>query len=599
MRRHDLFVAILLLITSLVYGQDEDVFLGGGSPVPVNVTTSSSHKLYTGNFEATGEKTVNGDGMNAARMEASRFLAQSTLGYDISMVDQVVDMGMEAWIDSQLVTPPSYLSDTIISIYDESKAVYVANGNNPNNFPSQPNHIHMDYSWWQVSVRAEDALRQRVAEALSQIIVVSLNSDLSGLSLGMSTFYDYLIEHALGNYRELLTDVTLSPAMGIYLTFVNNPKSDLDDMTFPDENYARELMQLFVIGLDKLNPDGTPILDGQGNRIPTYDNDDIAEFAKIFTGLSYGARYDQNPVYWGMGMYSADLRVPMIMYENYHEPGEKYLLDGYVVPSGQTGMEDIEEALDHLFNHPNVGPFIATRLIQRLVKSNPTPAYVQSVAAVFGNNGQGERGDLGAVVKAILLHPEARDCAWMEHPEQGRLREPILKFTQFYRLFGAINPVEGRYWNYSYWYQSDTDMHPMRSPSVFNFYAPTFSPNGPISSGGLVAPEFGIYNSRTSIGYANQVHRWIDQERLLQQSYLEDGVSAPADLSILLEYAKDPDALMDYLDIYFTNGQLTDQTRGVIKHTLSGYGLTINQLVSKVSLGTHLVMISPDYNILK
>ena len=586
-------------LTLLAFSQVNEVYFGAGNLTPVSVTTSDDHQLYSGTFTASGIQSVNGAGMPAKRMEASRFLTQATLRYDLAMVDSLVENGFEAWIDSQIVKPPTFMLDSLYSIYQQSKDIWVANGNNEENYPWRPNHVHVDYTWWQICVRAEDQLRQRVAEALSQIVVASLNSDLSGYSDGMVYFYDILIEHALGNYLDLLQEVTLSPAMGVYLTYVNNPASDTIAMTFPDENYARECMQLFTIGLDSLNLDGTPALDGMGNRIPTYDNDDIAEFAKIYTGLSYADRIDEYDPYWGMGIWSADLVQPLAMYEEYHEQGPKHLLHGYVVPDGQTGVEDIEEAIEHLFNHPNVGPFISKQLIQRLVKSNPSPAYVEDVASVFNNNGEGVRGDLAAVVKEILLHDEARSCTWMEHPEQGRLKEPILKQTQFSGLFAPITPYQGKYWNYSYWFQSGTDMHPMRSFSVFNFYAPSFTPNGALADAELVAPEFGIYNSRTSIGYANEVYRWIDSERLLQSSWYEDNYHMPADLSVLIEYAKDPDALIDYLDMILTNGQLTDQTRAIIKETLAPYGLSINNLVSKVSLATYLVLVSPDFNITK
>jgi len=599
MHLRDLIAVVLILMYSTSYTQVEDIFLGAGNDSSVTVSTSHNHQLYNGLFTATGEKTVNGDGMNAAIMEASRFLAQSTIGFDMDMVDEVMDIGFEAWIDTQFTLPPSYLTDTMRQIYDESKAIFVSNGNNPNNYPSMPNHVHLDYAWWQVSVRSQDALRQRVAEALSQIIVISLNSSLSGKSLGESIYFDLLIEHAYGNYEDLLQDITLTPGMGVYLTYVNNPATDTIEMIFPDENFARENMQLFTIGLDMLNPDGTPQLDGGLKRMPTYDNDDIAEFAKVFTGLGYADRIDENNPYWGMGIYNADLTLPMIMYEDHHETGPKYLLDGYIVPGGQTGLEDISDAITHLFNHPNVGPFIGRQLIQRLVKSNPTPAYVGAVTAAFNDNGAGVRGDMKAVIKAILLHPEARECSWIQHAQQGRLREPILRKTQFARLFEPITPYPGKYWHYSYYDTEYTDMHPMRSGSVFNFYSPSFAPNGPISDQGLVAPEFGIYNSRTSIGYASQLYHWIESEHLLHLSWYEEGLTSPADLSVLLEYAKDPDALIDYLDNILTHGQLTPQTRAIIKSTLSEFSLSINDLVSKVSLATYLILLSPDFNILK
>ena len=599
MRSRDTIMALLvtLLCTSSAYNQD--IYLGAGNDSSIIVTTSDEHQLYTGTFTATGNRTVDGSGMNAKRMAASRFLAQATIGYDDEMVDEVLDLGFEGWIDSQFVKEPGYLLDSLWAIHQQSWDIWIANGNDSASYPSIPNHVHADYTWWQISPRSEDQLRQRVAEALSQIIVVSLNSVFSGRSQGMMAYYDLLLEHAFGNYEDLIYDISTNPAMGIYLTFANNPASDTIAMTFPDENYARELMQLFMIGLDELNNDGTPVEDSLGNRIPTYNNDDIAEFAKIFTGLSFGERLDQNPPYFGMSLYSSDLTVPMIMYDSEHEQGEKHLLNGYVIPDGQTGIEDLEDAIEHLFNHDNVGPFLAIRLIQRLVKSNPTPAYVGAVADAFNDNGQGVRGDMKAVIKAILMHPEARECSWVMDDEQGQLREPILRKTQFYRMFGVISPMEGKYWNYSYWYENDTDMHPMRSPSVFNFYPPTFAPNGDISEAGLVAPEFAIYNSRTSIGYANQVYRWIDNNRVLQTSWYESNQLMPADLAVLFEYSKDPDALIDYLDARLTHGQMTDETRAIIKSTVSAYGTSIDHLLIRIKLATYLTLVSADYTILK
>ncbi len=465
-----LCIVVTACMTYHASTQGTEYFLGAGSlDSTITVSTSHNAKLYPGVFEASGAKTVDGSGMNAREMDAARFLAQATLGYTREMIDEVVESGFETWIDSQFVMPAESMTDSIESIYEAAKAMYVANGGDANNYTSMPNEYHMDYTWWQVSVRSPNALRHRVAEALSQIIVVSLNSNISNKARGMAYFFDILVNHAFGNYEDILQEVAVNPAMGMYLTFVNNPATDSASMMFPDENFARECMQLFTIGLDELNLDGTPVLDTAGNRIPTYDNDDIAEFAKIFTGLSYGARLDGNQPYWGMHYYNADLRVPMIMYEEHHEPGAKYLLNGTVIPDGQTGLQDIEQTMTHLFNHPNVGPFIAYRLIQRLVKSNPTPSYVSAVASAFNDNGSGERGDMKAVIKAILLHPEARSCSWSQHPEQGQLREPILRKTQFVRLFEPLTPLPGKYWNFSYWYNNATSMHPLRSPSVFNF----------------------------------------------------------------------------------------------------------------------------------
>jgi hypothetical protein len=314
--------------------------------------------------------------------------------------------------------------------------------------------------------------------------------------------------------------------------------------------------------------------------------------------LGVGARTDTNSLYFGLGIWAADLTVPMIMYEDQHEQGEKYLLDGYVIPAGQTGMQDIEDAVTHLFNHPNVGPFLAKRLIQRLVKSNPTPGYIETVANAFNDNGAGVRGDMKAVIKTILMHPEARSCSWISNPNQGKLREPILKYTDFANAVEIITPLNN-YWNYSYWFRSATAQHPLHSQTVFNFYSPGYTPSGDIANNNLVAPEFELYNTRTSIGFANEVYRWVETENLLRTSNYENYVISSTNLEPWVEYAKDADAILDYLDVVLTHGQLTDRTRFIIKQTLNSYTLSLTQLSYRVRLAAYLILISPDYNILK
>lgn len=272
---------------------------------------------------------------------------------------------------------------------------------------------HRRWSWWQQVIDGPDPLRQRVALALSEIFVVSDNSDaVASNPVGAASYYDMLLGDAFGNYRDILLDVTLHPVMGAYLSHLRNDKSDPRSGRYPDENYAREIMQLLSIGLFQLKQDGTLLRDGRGKPIPTYDNDDITELAKIFTGLSFDGP-DRN---FGSGA-EAWTR-PMRMYEEHHEPGPKRLIRGRHVPASQTGMQDISAAVDNLFRHPNVGPFIARRLIQRLVTSNPSPLYVQRAAAAFADDGHRVRGNMRAVISAILLDPEAR--AW---PTAGELAE--------------------------------------------------------------------------------------------------------------------------------------------------------------------------------
>ena len=350
-----------------------------------------------------------------------------------------------------------------------------------------------------------------------------------------------------------------------------------------------------------LNDDGSLKLDNDGKAIPTYDNDDIKEFAKIFTGFGIGARKDgEEPEFWN-SIYIADVTKPMLMHEDYHEEGPKYLLNGYTIPGGQTGVKDVEDALDHLFNHPNVGPFICLRLIQHFIKSNPTPGYIENVVKVFNNDGNDVRGNMQAVLKAILMHPEARDCEWISNAAQGKLKEPILRVTGFTRQFAGTSSYD-KYWNYSYNLINDLDQHPLHSPTVFNFFNPFYSPNGPLGDADLMGPEFEIHDSRTSINFANHVYYWVEWEYLLvcRADDVPEGSNnvVPTDLSNLMTYAHDADVLLDHLDIYLCNGQMSDRTRGIIKETINKYDLTLSGAYSRIQLATYLILISPDFTIL-
>ena len=597
------FFIIGIFMTLPLYSQVEDIYFGAGNNDQVTVSSSDNAQLYSGVFTANDHNTITGKGMLADTIEASRFLFQAAFGGNKQLITDVINLGIEAWIDSQFLIPPTYATDTINGIYEDSKKIWILNGNDEANYPSRPNHVHMNYTWWQNTMLADDILRQKMAYALSQILVLSSESDLTSYGVAVANYYDRLIKHSFGNFYDLLYEVTRHPGMGNYLTYFRNKKTDESTNTYPDQNYAREVMQLFTIGLDSLNLDGTPALDTAGNRIPTYDNDDIIEFSKIFTGLASGAvapyiTYTEDP-YFNLSFYATAKDSLMAMYDAYHEPGEKYLLNGYVVPDGQTGMEDLEDALMHLFNHPNVGPFISYRLIQRLVKSNPTPAYVESVATIFNNNGAGVRGDLKAVLKAILMHPEARECTWINHPQQGQLREPFLRKTHFINSIGLLDNSLENFWNYKYWFYNETGQHPFHSPTVFNFYVPNYVPNGPIEDANLVAPEFQIHNSRTSIGFSKQVYYWVENLVALRTSGYEGYVITNPDFDSLEEIAKDADALIDYLDIRLTHGKLSTNTREIIKETLNEFGTSGFDIDRRIRLATYLIMISPDYSILK
>ena len=590
---------LLLFVCSSIplCAQTYDDYIGGGHNQNITVTTSSDFQPEGSEKIAAGANTLSISGLTGKLIDAGRFLAQATLGADRSTIDSVAKMDFEVWIDQQFALPPTYVRPLIQGIYDTTFQRFLAAGGDTLDYPEIPTNTHFDYAWWQVNMTNDDLLRQRIAFALSEIFVISFDSRLDEFGEGVASYYDMLIKNAFGNFKDILTDVSLHPCMGFYLTHLNNPKSNPARFIHPDENYAREFMQLFTIGLYELNQDGTRMKDNAGKDIPTYDNDDIKEFAKIFTGLGGGATAPMPdtiiPPAFGRGISIIDMAEPMVMYEDFHEPGPKNLLNGFVVPAGQTGMDDVNVAIDHLFNHQNVGPFIGKQLIQRLVKSNPSPAYVSRVAAAFRDNGAGIRGDMKAVIKAILLDEEARTCEWHNDPVQGKLKEPIIRYTHFARAIGGFSE-DGIFWNHGFNYHDDAGQHPLYSPTVFNFYWPDFQPIGPIGNQGLLAPEFQVYNSRTSIGFVNFVNEWAVKETLLKtEENPENLVFTHYD--DLLGFAEDTEILINELDILLTNGMLKDDTRQIITTIVD----PLEDPFEKVKLTIYLMVISADYNILR
>lgn len=410
-----------------------------------------------------------------SRAEAYRFLNQATFGATDADSQSVISIGYEAWIDRQLQRPASL----------ELPHVQAAFATYPPGADFTRLHEDRVDIWLRNALAAPDQLRQRVAFALSEIMVISQLSPLVGYPWGSASYYDMLARNAFGNFRQLMEDVTLHPAMGVYLSMLGNQKPDAARNIRPDENYARELMQLFTIGLVELNRDGSVRLDAQGNPIPTYDQPVIEGFAHVYTGWHFA------------GAPSFDLArpniqnqtVPMQAYAEQHDTGAKRLL-GYAgatrtqIPAGQTPQQDLEDALDNIFGHPNVAPFISKQLIQRLVTSNPSPQYVERIARVFENDGAGRRGELGAVVKAILLDPEARQAPVTA--AAGKLGEPLLRLTRIWRAYGArsqsgklnVQNIPGF-----------IGQGPLQAPSVFNFFSPFYAPPGEILDQGLVAPE--------------------------------------------------------------------------------------------------------------
>jgi uncharacterized protein (DUF1800 family) len=418
------------------------------------------------------------------KTDAYRFLNQSTYGATEAEAARLIALGNSSqgyarWIDDQLAQPASVQLPTVQAAF--------ARLADPLNMIGSLNDDRQEI-WFRNSIAGPDQLRQRVAFALSQIMVVSQQSGLFVMPYALSDYYDLLARDAFGDFRALMQDVTLHPAMGNYLNMLGNQKPDAANGIRPDENYARELLQLFTIGLVELNLDGTVKKDGQGQPIPTYDQSVVEGFANVYTGWNYA----------GFAAFAQAHRtlanevLPMQAYGEQHSPLAKKLLQypGAArpnLPSGQTPQQDLTDALDNIFNHPNVGPFVSKQLIQKLVTSNPSPAYVSRVASVFNNDGTGKRGNLGAVVKAILLDTEARPTTVTA--TTGKLKEPLLRLTQMWRAYGA-HAANGEYRFGTIVYAFGEG--PLQSPSVFNFFSPFYAPPGEIADQGLVSPEMQI-----------------------------------------------------------------------------------------------------------
>lgn len=598
-----LILFFFLSITICCFSQEYRDYLGAGHSNGITVTSSNQQSRTNWTESAKAENTINGSGLDARLLETSRFLAQATFGTDLNYIKAVAENSFEDWIDAQFEFNSPSMGELTQNIYDEALSIFVANGGNADDYFG-PDWSHFQYAWWQNNIGNEDLLRQKVALALSEIMVISSNSNLNDYGVGLGDFYDVLKDNAFGNFKDLLKDMTLHPMMGIYLSHYNNPKSNPDKNIHPDENFAREIMQLFTIGLYELNQDGSYVLDNEGHRIPTYNNDDIKEFAKVFTGLG-AAEVIENP--WGVtpkfgvGQYFVKKDVAMTMYNEWHEPGEKKLLNGYIIPNGQSGMQDVEDALNNLFNHQNTAPFIALRLIQQMVKSNPSSAYISRVSAAF-NNTKGVRGDMKAVIKAILLDDEARNCSWINNPYNGKLIEPMVRYFNVTRQIDLDNK-SGKNWNVAYNFYQATGQSPLAAPHVFNFYLPEYVPNTEFVAANLVGPEFEIHNSATSLSFINEVDLWTyPQYYSVLNTWDLDLEDTPLDFEGLKYFAKDSEVLINQLDKLFTHGQLSNETKLTITEAVDGienFGGNFDYLHFRVKMALYLILISPDYAILK
>ena len=583
----------------------------------VSVTTSGTELL------GEGVNTINGSGMDQQFRDAARFLGQATTGVNFEQIEELSEQGFENWIDEQILMPEMSYLDTskmvwdhfVQSYYDEWGEI-VINGNE-DIFPAS---FYWRMAWWNNAMSGEDLLRQKVTLALSEILVTSEDSRLDADAFGMASYYDVLYSNAFGNYRDLLEEVTYHPAMGYYLSSINNSPTNEEENIHPDENYAREVMQLFTIGLYELELDGTIITDENGVEVPTYDNSDIGELARVFTGLGpaqYWAPwvdYSEEIVQWGVWYNTIpyiNSTMPMVMFEGWHEEGIKHLLNGGATVDGASGGQDIDMALDILFYHSNTAPFVSKLLIQRMVKSNPSPEYIERVASIFVNNGEGVRGDLSAVVKAILLDDEARHCSWIEDVTSGKMREPMMRYMQMLKAFDATNQ-SGKMWSVG-WIADDLGQHPMTSPSVFNFFLPSYAPSGPVADSSLVAPEFELLNSAIAIKYINLISDMLFGEYYMESITMahpdeigypwwdmgfdspEDHVDLNFDDEIILA-STDAHAMVERLNILLAGGTASSETIDTISNIIEIEAL---EPADRVKVALYLLLISPDYIIQK
>lgn len=514
--------------------------------------------------------------------DAARFLDQATFGVTASDVAHVQSVGFQQYLAEQLAATPSQYSG-----FSYTPHTAPADCRTDPSTPTDASSIcaRDDYSLFQVqrqffihALSDTDQLRQRVAFALSQIFVVSGTEIYE--AYGMADYQNLLLNDAFQNFRTLLQDVTLSPVMGRYLDVADNDKTNAALGTSPNENYGREVLQLFSIGLYELNPDGSQMLDATGAAIPTYDQDVIEGFSSIFTGWTYAplsgtASQWTNPINYDGAMVSFD---------NHHEPGSKLLLNGFTVAAGQTTTQDLQMALDNIFNHPNVGPFIGKQLIQHLVTSNPSPAYVARVSAVFANNGSGVRGDMGAVVKAILTDPEARGDAPAD-ASFGHLREPALFITAMLRsLGGQSDGVLAR--------SASTAMgQPMYTPpTVFNFYPPSFV----LPGSQTLAPEFGIDDAATALARSNFVNTVI----MLGGAQPDPTVIGSTGTSIDLtgfSAIQDPNALISQLNQTLMHGSLSSAASSIIATAVTAQAPTDPLAAARTA--SYLVLTSAQYQV--
>ncbi|MGV8835905.1 DUF1800 domain-containing protein [Cellvibrio sp.] len=543
--------------------------------------------------------------------EAARFLAQTTFGPTAKDIDHIVRIGKTAWLDEQFNKPQT----KHLALLDQrfEQIGFVVQPEQDDSDEGYLRDLQRSDIWWEVALWGDDQLRQRIAYSLSQILVISNVSDvLYNDTRGIANYQDILAQHAFGNYRDLLKAVTLNPMMGEYLSMVRNEKADSNRNIRPDENYARELMQLFTIGLVQLNLDGSVKLDAQGNPIPTYDQTTVKELARVFTGWNMATIKN----WWEWTESGASEILPMKSFDNYHDFNAKMLFGDKSIAANKTPEQDVDAALDIIFAHPNVAPFISKQLIQRLVTSNPSSAYVTRVATIFNDNGAGVKGDLKAVVRAIVLDDEAQNGHKNMPQTFGKLREPILKTAHLWRAFkgtgtptklenSTVTPPRLRFYGSG----RLLGQRPYGSFSVFNFYRPDYQHPGELKNANMSSPEFQILTESMIMSKASTLSNaifWRDTPHDWLEPTIDgnwDAFSPRLHLDRERELSKNPAELLDHLNLVVMAGQMSQPMYDLILNHLNnnkvdptwGEEGQMWQRDTLVYEALFLVMASPEY----
>jgi uncharacterized protein (DUF1800 family) len=515
----------------------------------------------------------------AASADVWRLLNQATFGPTAADITSVSALGISNWVDAQFTQPISGYPDVkynriqLKETPDCTTKDPLGNSYPANSPQAQCVRDHLTLNMLQRdfftnAATAPDQLRQRVAWALSQILVTSGNEQELSYAHVMSRYQQIFFEEAFGNYENILRRVSLSPAMGNYLDMVNNDRAA--GTRVPNENYAREIQQLFSVGLEELKVDGTPLLDAQNQPIATYDQTDIAEFARVFTGWTYANADGTPPTKKNGSFYGAPMQPFPGTATSGHDPTAKTLLNGQILPANQTIQQDLLDAVHNVFMHPNTGPFVAKQLIQKLVTGNPSPAYVQRVATVFNNNGQGVRGDLKAVVKAILLDTDARGAVKTD-PTFGSLREPVLVVSALIRSLGGItdgNTLAAR--------TGALGQNPYFSPTVFNY----FQPDQTISGTSVLAPEFGIHNSNSAVARANLVYTLV-YTPIAPDANIPSAVGTKLNTQQFEAVADNPAAMCDQINTVLMGGTFPAYARDVVVTAVNAIAQNANPAVTQ------------------